>query len=76
MAEQALQPPAANLRATATGKPQIVQDSKKCLDLSQTQLLSFKHADHPSSAWPLILLQAHLALKGGKSFPQTGFLLD
>src|ERR1019366_7606894 len=62
MAEQALYP-AVNLRAAASYKPHTLRGSKKCLDLNQTQLLGSKHADHPSSACPLRLLQAHLALE-------------
>src|ERR1039458_7713806 len=62
MAEQTLHP-AVNLRAPATGEPHTLRGSKKCLDLNQTQLLCSKHADHPSSACPLRLLQAHLALE-------------
>jgi len=61
MAEQALHP-AVNLPAPATGEPHTLRGRKKCLDLNQTQLLCSKHADHPSSACPLRLLQAHLAL--------------
>jgi hypothetical protein len=60
MAEQALYP-AVNLRATASGKPHTLRGAKKRLDFHQTQLLCSKHADHPSSACPLGLLQAHLA---------------
>src|ERR1039457_3753942 len=62
MAVQALYP-AVNLRAAASYKPHTLRGSKKCLDLNQTQLLCSKHADHPSSACPLRLLQAHLALE-------------
>src|ERR1017187_9146325 len=62
MAEQALYP-AVNLRAAASYKPHTLRGSKKCLDLNQTQLLCSKHADHPSSACPLRLLQAQLALE-------------
>jgi hypothetical protein len=62
MAEQALHP-AVNLCAPATGEPHTLRGRKECLDLNQTQLLCSKHADHPSSACPLRLLQAHLALE-------------
>src|ERR1019366_2302236 len=62
MAEQALYP-AVNLRAATSHKPHTLRGGKKCLDLYQTQLLCSKHADHPSSACPLQLLQAHLALE-------------
>ncbi len=67
MAEQALHP-AVNLRAAATFKPHTVRGRKKCLDLNQAQLLCTKHADHPSSACPLRLLQAHLALESTPGF--------
>src|SRR5271157_2322611 len=62
MAEQTFHP-AVNLRAAASDKPHTLRGPKKCLDLNQTQLLCSKHADHPSSACPLRLLQAHLALE-------------
>ena len=61
MAEQALNP-AANFRAAATFRAHTLRGREKCLDLNQAQLLCSKHADHPSSACPLRLLQAHLAL--------------
>jgi len=61
MAEQALYP-AVNLRATASDKPHTLRGDKKRLDLNQTQLICSKHVDHSSSACPLRLLQAHLAL--------------
>src|ERR1019366_8189821 len=66
MAEQTLHP-AVNLRATASGKPHTLRGRKKCLDLNQTQLLCSKRADHPASACPLRLLQAHLALESTRS---------
>jgi len=71
MAKQAIYP-AVNLRTAASHKPHTRRGTKKRLDLNQTQLLCSKHADHPSSACPLGLLQAHLALE---STPGSGLIL-
>jgi hypothetical protein len=62
MAQQPFHP-AVNLRAARIRQTAHCPRQKKCLDLNQTQLLCSKHADHPSSACPLKLLQAHLALE-------------
>jgi len=67
MAEQALHP-AVNLRAAEAGKPHTLGDREKCFDLNQAQLLFTKQADHPSSACPIRLLPAQLALESDPAF--------